>query len=150
MVAQTVTQGTAMGMAPVLTTNATLIGKVVAVDGAPELSRNAIKTTYSLSTGGWDTYIKGDILNGGQISITCQYDTQLDYKTLFAAGCDTITITFPLRATSCGGSVASVAASIAMPVVFLKISPKWPFDDLMVVTLLFQVAGAPTYTAATA
>lgn len=139
-----------MGIAPVLTTNATLIGKVVAIDTAPELSRAAIKTTYSLSTGGWDTFIQGDIKNGGTIAITCQYDTQLNYNTLFTAGCDTITITFPTRATTCGAAVASIAASIAMSVVFLKITPKWPFDDLMVVTLTFQVSGSPTYTAATA
>ncbi len=145
MVAQAFTQGSMYGIAPVLTTNATLIGFVVMIDTAPEFSRTAIETTHSASTGGWKTFIPGDIKDGGSLAITCQYDTTLDYKTLFAAGCDTITVTFPKRATSCGGSVASAAGTFAASVVFEKLSPKWEFDAQAVITITFKISGAPTF-----
>jgi hypothetical protein len=148
MTTQGFTQGTAFGIAPVLTTNATLIGPVVGIDTAPEFSRTAVETTYTASTGGWKTFIPGDIKDGGMLAITCQYSTQLDYHTLFAAGGDTITITFPARATTIGGAVAGTPATWSSTVIFEKISPKWEFDSQMVVTLTFKVSGAPTYVAA--
>ncbi len=148
MTAQATTVGTMYGIAPALTTNTTLIGNIVGIDTAPEFSRTSVETTHSASTGGWKTFIPGDIKDGGMLAVTCQYDTQLDYKTLFAAGCDTITITFPKRATSCGGSLAATAATFAASVVFEKISPKWEFDSVAVVTLTFKISGAPTYVAA--
>ena len=150
MTVQTFTQGTAFGIAPVLSTNSTLIGNVVGIDTAPEMSRNAIETTYSGTSGGWKTFINGDIKDGGSLSITWQYNTQLDYGALFSAGCDTITITFPKRATTCGGSLASVAATWSAAVVFEKLSPKWEFDSQMVITGTFKISGAPTYVAAVA
>lgn len=148
MTAQAFAPGTMFGIAPVLTTNATLIGVIKGIDTAPEMSRTAIETTHSASTGGWKTFIPGDIKDGGMLAITCQYDTQLDYKTLFAAGCDTITITFPKRAVSCGAALPATAATFSASVVFEKISPKWDFDDVAVVTLTFKISGAPTFLAA--
>lgn len=150
MTVQTFTQGTAFGLAAALTTNSTFIGNIVGIDTAPEFSRTSIETTHSGSTGGWKTFVPGDIKDGGSIAITWQYNTQLDYGTLFAVGCDTITVTFPKRATSCGGSIASVAATWAASVVFEKLSPKWEFDSQMVITGTFKVSGVPTYVAAVA
>lgn len=150
MVAQAFTNGTAYGTTAVLTTNATLIGPIVGIETAPEFSRTAIDTTHSATTDGWKTFIAGDIKDAGMIAITCHWSTQLDYVTLFAAGCDTITITFPKRATSCGGSLAATAANWACSVVFEKISPKWEFDGQTVVTLTFKISGKPTITAAVA
>lgn len=148
MTAQGFTQGTAFGIAAALTTNTTLIGNIVGIDTAPEMSRTAVETTHSASTNGWKTFIKGDIKDGGMLAITCQYNTQLDYGTLFTAGCDIITITFPVRGTSCGAAVAGTAATWASAVVFEKISPKWEFDSQMVITLTFKISGTPTYVAA--
>lgn len=148
MVAQAFTQGTAFGLTAVLSTNATLIGNIVGIDTAPEFSRTSVETTHSGSTGGWKTFVPGDIKDGGMLAITVQYNTQLDYKTLFAAGCDTITITFPKRAVSCGASLPTDAATWASGVVFEKLSPKWEFDSQMVITITFRVSGAATYVAA--
>lgn len=150
MADQTFTQGTAYGLTAALTTNTTFIGNIVGIDTAPEFSRTSIETTHSGSTGGWKTFVPGDIKDGGMIAITWQYNTQLDYKTLFAAGCDTITVTFPKRATTCGGSLAATAASWSAAVVFEKLSPKWEFDSQMVITGTFRVSGPATYVAAQA
>lgn len=148
MVAQAFTQGTVYGVTAVLSTNATLIGNIVGIDTAPELSRTAVETTYAGSTNGWKTFIQGDIKDGGMLAITCQYNTQLDYGALFAAGCDTITITFPKRGTACGAALPTTAATWASSVVFEKISPKWEFDSQIVVTITFKLSGAPTFVAA--
>ena len=145
MVAQAFTQGTMYGIAPVLTTNATLIGNVMAMDGALHYSRTAIETTHSASTGGWATYIAGDIKKPGELKITVQYDTTLDYKTLFAAGCDTITITFPKRGLTCGAALATTAGTFASAVVFVDLSAKWEFDSQAVITITFQLSGASTF-----
>ena len=150
MTAQAFTQGTAFGIAPVLSTVTTLIGNVVGIDTAPEMSRTAIETTNSASTGGWKTFVPGDIKDGGTLAITWQYNTQVDYGSLFNSGGDTITITFPKRATSIGGSLASVAATWSSTVIFEKLSPKWEFDSQMVITGTFKVSGVPTYVAAVA
>lgn len=148
MVAQAFAPGTGYGLGAVLTTNSTLVGNIVGIDTAPEFSRTAVESTHSASTSGWKTFIPGDIKDGGMLAITCQYDTQLDYKTLFAAGCDTITITFAKRAVSCGASLPTTAATFACGVVFEKLSPKWEFDSLNVITITFKLSGAPTYVAA--
>lgn len=148
MTAQAFTQGTAFGIAAALSTNGTLIGNIAGIDTAPEFSRTSVETTHSASTSGWKTFIPGDIKDGGMLAITCQYNTQLDYKTLFAAGCDTITVTFPTRGLSCGAALAGTAATWASAVVFEKISPKWEFESQMVITLTFKVSGVPTYVAA--
>lgn len=150
MTTQTFTQGTAFGIGAALTTNTTFIGNIMGIDTAPEYSRTAIETTYSGSPSGWKQFIQGDIKDGGSIAITWQYNTQLDYGALFAIGCDTITITFPKRATTCGGALASVAATWSAAVVFEKLSPKWEFDSQMVITGTFKISGAPTYVAAIA
>ncbi len=148
MTSQAFAPGTAFGTAPVLSTNATLIGLIVGIDTAPEFSRTAVETTHSASTGGWKTFIPGDIKDGGMLAVTCQYDTQLDYKTLFAAGCDTVTITFPKHPTACAAALPTTAATFACGVVFEKLSPKWEFDSLMVITITFKLSGAATYVAA--
>lgn len=146
MTAQAFTQGTMFGIGAALTTNSTFIGNIMMIDAPFTMSRTAVETTHAGSSNGWATYIAGDIKKMGEMSITVQYDTTLDYKTLFAAGCDTITITFPKRATSCGGSVAATAGTFACSVVFLEVSPKWEFESQAVVTLKFQLSGAPTFT----
>jgi len=148
MAVQGTTIGTMFGLTAALTTNGTLVGNIVQVDTAPELSRTAVESTHTASTDGWKTFIAGDMKDGGELALTCQYNTQLDYAALFAAGCDTITITFPKRAATCGGTVAATAATLAFPVVFQRLSPVWNFDDMAVITLRFKVAGKPTYVAA--
>lgn len=147
MTAQAFAPGTMFGIAAALTTNSTMIGNIVGID-PPEMSREAIDTTHALTTNGIMTYIKGDKINPGEIAITCQYNTQLDYNALFLVGCDTITVTFPKRAVSCGASLPSSAATWASACVMTKISPKWEFESLAVITLTFKLSGAPTYVAA--
>jgi hypothetical protein len=156
MANQSFTQGTFYGGLAALTTGTTVIGNIVAIT-PPEMSREAIETTYTTtSANGIKTYIPGDLKDMGEMSVTCQYNTQLDYNSLFGApsttntGCDTMTVTFPKRATTCGGSVASSAATWSAPVVITKLSPKWEFDSQMLITMTFKVIGAPTYTAAVA
>ena len=151
MTAQAFTQGSFYGGSATLTTATTLIGNIIGIDTAPEMSRTAIETTHSTSTGGWKTFVPGDIKDGGEIAITVQYSTQLDYGTLFGTtvtACDTITVTFPKRGTTCGAALAGTAATWSAQVVITKISPKWEFENQMAVTLTFKISGAPTYVAA--
>ena len=136
------------GLSAALTTNSTVIGNIVSVDTAPEMSREAIDTTHSGSTNGIMTCIPGNKIDPGEIAVTCQYSTQLDYGALFLSGCDTITVTFPKRVTACGQSLPGTAATWASACVWTKLSPKWEFEGLAVITLTFKLSGAPTYVAA--
>jgi hypothetical protein len=145
---QAFTQGTFYGGAAALSTNTTLLGNIVGVDTAPEFSREVIETTNSRNTNLWATFAAGDIKDAGSISITWQYNTQLDYGILFNTGNDAIQITFPKRATSCGGSVATNAATWTAYVVLEKLSPAWKFDQQMVITGTFKISGQPAFVAA--
>ena len=161
MTAQTFTQGTMFGFGAALTTNTGLIANVVSFDDAMEISREAIETTVSsASNDGTRTYIPGDLRDFGSITLTVQYSSQLDYGALFGlasgapavtpawTGCDTITITFPKRATTCGGSIATTAATWAAPVVITKIKAQLPNDKQITAAITFKIAGKPTYIAA--
>jgi hypothetical protein len=149
MADQAVTTGTAFGATFALTTNSTFTGDLFRIDKGWEMMRTAVETTHSSSTNGWKTFIAGDIKEMGTLEITVNYNTQLQYHTLFAAGCDTLTLTFPKRATTCGGTVAVTAATFASSVVFEKASAAFPFDDRMAITLTFRLSGSPTIVAAT-
>ena len=109
-----------------------------------EIDRPEIETTHMASTGGWRTFIAGDLKSAGEVEVECEYNTQIDYKTLIAAQVpETLTFTFPLRGN------AAVAATKSMSAVLTKASPAWPKDDLLMTTLTFRVSGAETYVAAT-
>jgi len=148
MADQAFAPGTMFGIAATLTTNSTMIGNIVGIDTPPEMSREAIDTTHSGSTNGWMTCIAGNKINPGEIAITCQYNTQLNYATLFLAGCVTITVTMPKLATTSGSSLPGTAASWSSACVMTKVSPMREFENLAVVTLTFKLSGAPTFTPA--
>jgi len=96
------------------------------------------------TTGGHQTFIAGDLKNWGEIEIDVEYNTQLDYKTLLTSqAAENMTITFPLRGN------AATAATCVFSAVLTAMSPTWPKDDLLMVTMTFKVSGSPTYTAAT-
>lgn len=136
------------GCSATLTTATTVIGNIKSIT-PPKMSRTAIESTHSGSTGGWKTFLPGDIKDGGELEITWQYNTALDYGSLFnTAGCDTLTVTFPKRVTACGASLPTTAASWAASVVLTNLSPVWEMDDMNLMTGTFKVSGAPTYTAA--
>jgi hypothetical protein len=147
MVAQAFAPGTQYGLSAALTTNTTVIGLIVGVDGAPEMMREAIESTHSTSTNGFRTYIAGTKIEPGEIVITCQFDNALNYSTLFLTGCDTITVTFAKHATTCGGTLATTAGTFASACVWTKLSPKWEFESMAVITFTFKLSGAPTWTA---
>lgn len=143
MPAATYTPGSGFGIVPSLATSSTLLGNIH--DIRPNaIERPAIETTHMATTGGWRTFIAGDLKTAGEIEIDVEYNTQLDYKTLVASqAAETMTITYPLRGN------AATAATKTFSAVLTKASPAWPKDDLLMTTLTFQVSGAETYTAAT-
>lgn len=149
MVAQAFAPGTMQGLSAALTTNTTLFGLIVDIPKAPEMMRKAISTLHSGTTDGVETFIAGNIITPGELQITLQFSTQLDYMALFLSGaCDTLTITFPKRITTCGQALPTSAATFASSVVWTALGPQWKFDDLAVITLTFQMSGKPTWVAA--
>lgn len=140
--------GTFFGSTVALTTNTTLLGNVHSITTTPEFSRGSVETTHLATTSGWKTFISGDIKDGGSIAVNCYYNTNVNLATLFETGCDTITITFTKRGTSCGAAVATTAATWAASVVLEKISPTWPNDGALMVTYTFKISGKPTIVAA--
>lgn len=148
MADQAYAAGTFYGATMVLTSAATILSTT-----QPEMvkwtgvSREAVETTH-LASGG-KTFIAGDIVDYGEIEVTDKYSTQLQHVTLMTGtACDTLTLTFPKRAVTCGGSLATTAATAAFPVVYIGMAPDFSNDKPMTSVKKFRVTGAPTFVAA--
>ena len=148
MADQAFAPGTFFGSTIALTTNTTLVGNVKSVKWSG-LSRKEVGTTHLGTTNGIETFLAGDIISPGTLDIEAQYDTNVVFHTLFLAGkCDTVTLTFPKRSTTCGAALPTTAAKIVFTVVILSAEPDYSNDDLMMMKFKFQVSGAPVFTAA--
>ena len=148
MAAQAFAPGTFYGATIALTTNTTLVGNVKSFKWSG-LTRKEINSTHLLTTNGIETFLAGDIINPGTVDVEAQYDTNVVFHTLFLAGkCDTVTITFPKRAVSCGASLPTTAANLVLTVVILSAEPDYANEDLMMMKFKFQVSATPTFTAA--
>ena len=148
MADQAFTAGTFYGATMALTTAATVLST-----SQPEMvkwtgiSREAVETTH-LASGG-KTFIAGDIIDYGEIEVTDKYSTQLQHVTLMTlTPCDTLTLTFPKRAVTCSGAVATTAATAAFPVIYLGFAPDLANDKPMTSVKKFRVTGLPTFVAA--
>lgn len=143
MPAATYTPGSGFGIVGALATTTTIIGNIHEIR-PNAIERPTIETTHMTTTGGWRTYIPGDLKDAGTIAMDVEYNTQIDYKSLIAAQTnETYTVTFPLRGNAAGAATKTFSAVIT------KASPSWPKDDLIMTTLEFKVSGSETYTAAT-
>ena len=142
--------GTFYGATVTFTTATTLTGNVKSVKWSG-LTRKEVDTTHLLSTSGMMTYIPSDMIEGGDVEIEAQYSTQLNYQSLLIANrCDTVTITFPKRGTTCGGALATTAATIAFSAAILSAEPDWSNDNLMTIKFKLKVSGSITSVAAVA
>jgi len=148
MADQVYAPGTFYGATMVLTSAATILSTT-----QPEMvkwtgiTREAVETTH-LASGG-KTFIAGDIVDYGEIEVTAKYSTQLQHVTLMTGtACDTLTLTFPRRAVTCGGALATTAATAAFPVVYVGQVPDFANDKPMTTVHKFRVTGAPTFVAA--
>lgn len=148
MADQAFTIGTFYGATVALTTAATILSTTQTEEVKwTGFNREAIETTYLLSGG--KTFMNGDIVDYGELEVTTKYSTQLQHVTLMTGtNCDTLTVTFPKRATTCGGSLAGTAGTIAFPVVYTGMTPDWAKDKPMTSVHKFKVSGAPTIVAA--
>jgi hypothetical protein len=151
MADQAFAPGTFFGASAALTTATTLITEFEEFSWSG-MERNAVETTHLGSTNGHKTYIPGDIIDNGELTITGKYSTQLNYETLFRSTgkCDTLTVTFPKRAVSCGASLPTTAATAAWSVVLTKFEPMFTNDEVMKARFTFKVTGSATLTAAVA
>ena len=148
MTAQAYAGGTFYGASVAFTAATTLTGNIKSVKWSG-LSRKEVDTTHLLSTNGMMTYIPGDMIEGGDVEIEAQYSTQLDYQALLIANrCDTVTITFPKRGTTCGAALATTAASIAFSVAILSAEPDFSNDNLLTIKFKLKISGSITTVAA--
>jgi hypothetical protein len=148
MADQTLTVGTFYGATIALTSATTLIGSSqVEMFKWTGFTLDPIETTH-LASGG-KTFVKGDIADWGEIEVATRYSTQVNYFSLLETiSCDTLTVTFPKRATTCGGALASAAATLAYPVIYLGGTVDFANDKPISVTHKFRVTGKPTPVAA--
>ena len=148
MAAQAFAPGTNMGSTVAYTTSTTLLGEVHSIEWTG-LTRQGLKTIHLLSTDGVATYLPGDVIEPGQLTIRAKWSTQLDYMALFLSGkCDTITLTYPKRPVSCGASLPTTAATLAWGVVLLELKPVWSNDEVNMIEQKLQCTGKPTFVAA--
>ena len=149
MADQAFAPGTFYGSAAALTTGTTVLTEIEAVEWSG-INREEVETTHLASTSGAKTFIPGDIIDYGTLTLTGKYSTQLNYGTLLTttAKCDTLTITFGKKAVSCGTTLPATAATYPFSVVWLKFEPTWSTTEVMKGKFTFRVTGVPTPTAA--
>lgn len=132
-----------------LTTGTTVLTEIESVEWSG-ISREEVETTHLASTSGGKTFIPGDIIDFGTLTLTGKYSTQLNYGTLLTttAKCDTATVTFRKAPTSCGAALPTTAATYAFAVVWLKFEPTWSNTEVMKGKFTFRVTGVPVPVAA--
>jgi hypothetical protein len=105
------------------------------VDGSDNDSREDIDTTYLGTTGGYRTYMPGDLLDGGEFTAVMHWTGAEDPPTDQAA--EVITIDW-------AGSGKTWAFSGYMK----NCTPAVPLGDKMTAVATFKIAGAITKTTA--
>ncbi len=149
MADQAFAPSTFFGSSVALTTGTTVLTEIEAVEWSG-IERQEVETTHLGSTSGAKTFIPGDIIDFGTLTLTGKYSTQLNYGTLLTttAKCDTLTVTFKKAPVSCGAALPTTAATYAFSVVWLKFEPTWSNTEVMKGKFTFRVTGVPTPVAA--
>lgn len=127
------------GAVLVFGTSATVLNKVQIQSQG--YSREALETTHHATTGGYKTFIPGDFVDPGTVTVTWRYDP--DVQPPITAAVETITITYPIPA----GSTASGGATEAFSG-FVQDwdAPNLEIDAIMDATLTIKKTGLPTFT----
>jgi len=103
-------------------------------------TREAIETSH-MGTTGYRTFMPGDLVDPGEISMEIEHDPDEPPPITLVA--EPITITFPLVA---GGSTAATWACSGFITSF---SASVPMEDKMVSSVSVKLTGTPTYVDAT-
>ena len=106
---------------------------------APNESRVSIDVSHLASTS--MTYIPGDLVEGGEVSLDLNFNP--DYAVPVSGAAETITISYALRS---GDSTASTWAFTGF---VTDHTPSVPFEDRMTATVTIKVSGVVTKTLAT-
>jgi len=101
-----------------------------------------IDTTHVGTTGGYRTYIPGEIIEGGSYNFTVIFDPDAG-ETDFVGVSQTITITYPVPS---GGSTGATWAFTGFVSEF---GQELPLDDKMTAEMKIKVAGQITQTDST-
>lgn len=112
--------------------------RIVSVDG-PGASRPSIDTTH-MATSANRTFMPGDLVDQGEVTITVHHDPSLTRPIATAA--ETVTITHPIPAG------LTVAATWAFSAFCTGYSPSFAIDELMQAQLTLKISGAVTITPA--
>lgn len=111
----------------------------VSMDG---IERAVIETDHMLTTEGWITKQPSDRKNPGRITLNVHHDPSLNWVTLLAAAVETITFIGPVPAgLSNGATIAATGFAISY-------TPNIAKDAKMTATLVLELSGKPTITAA--
>jgi hypothetical protein len=102
----------------------------------PGLSREALNSSHLATTGGYETYIPNDLVEGGEVSMEVFWDALDTYPPISAAA-ETITIT----------NNDSGAATEAFSGFITGFEKSSELGALQMATVTIKVAGAVTFTA---
>lgn len=105
----------------------------------------------TLDTTSYKEYVPSDLVEPGEVSVTCLMPTSIDLPTIAATVTETCTITFPLRkvASTTTTSNETTAANIAASGYFKSFSfPQLQLGTLQEATFVFKFDGGtgPTFS----
>lgn len=145
MPSQAFTETMLQGVAIDFTNLTELNDNILDVKYSEGLQRKAIGTLDLTDDTGWETFVGSDVKTPGTLTITYKFSTQIDYWSLFEdEKCDTVEITYKKRATTCGGAVASTAATLTFDVVWTECKPEYEGNEISKVVCTFKISGKPT------
>ena len=104
-------------------------GEIVSISG-PGGSRSAIDTSH-LGSSGWKTFLASGLVDGGEVSITIQYDPSTVIP--ITAVAETITI-----------DPAGTGATLAFSGFLISASHSFEIDEIMQAEISIKVSGAIT------
>lgn len=128
------------GFGVTITFSSSFFAEILSVD-PPSMSRAAIDTTHSGTSGGKATFIPSDIIDMGECNVEIAFNPSTDPP--IDAVLETVTITFPI---SSGGMTA---ATWAFSGFMTNYTPTVPIDDRMTARCTLKVTGDITVTAQT-
>ena len=104
-------------------------GNIVAISG-PNLTREAIDNSH-LGSSGWKTFLASGLVDGGDVSVTVQYDPTVSLP--ITASAETITI-----------DPAGTGQTLAFTGFLTSVGHSFELDSMMGVEIGIKVSGAIT------
>ena len=126
------------GFGVAITFQTGFFAEILSVD-PPNMTRAAITTTHSATSGGKATFIPSDIVDMGEMTVEMAFDPEEDPP--IDAAAETVTLSYPVKAGDTNPATWVFSGFMT------SYQPTVPIDDRMTARAVIKVSGDITVTA---